>query len=66
MEPYYTEIDGKIIAIVAASRAEKNKMTPQATETEPGILRCYDPELLLQEIREAKEHADFVIAFLWQ
>ncbi|MGN0350720.1 MAG: CapA family protein [Roseburia sp.] len=64
MEPYYTEIDGKTIAIVAASRAEKNKMTPQATETEPGILRCYDTELFLQEIAEAKEQADFVIAFV--
>lgn len=64
MAPYYTEIDGKTIAIVAASRAEKNKMTPQATETEPGILRCYDTELFLQEIVEAKEHADFVIAFV--
>lgn len=64
MEPYYTEIDGKTIAIVAASRAEKNKMTPQATETDPGILRCYDTELFLQEIAEAKEQADFVIAFV--
>lgn len=29
MKPYYTEVDGKKIAIVAASRAEKYKMTPQ-------------------------------------
>lgn len=62
MTPVYMEVEGKTIAYVAASRAEKNKMTPQATETEPGILRCYDTELFLSEIREAREHADFVIA----
>lgn len=64
MEPLYLEIDGKTVALVAASRAEKYKMTPQATDTEPGILRCYDTELFLQVIKEAKEHADFCIAFV--
>lgn len=62
MEPVYYEIDGKIIAIVGASRAEKVRLTPQATETEPGILRCYDTELFLEVIREADANADFVIA----
>ena len=47
MMPVYREIDGKKIAYVAASRAEKFKMTPQATEDEAGILRCYDTELFL-------------------
>lgn len=64
MLPVYMTVDGKTIAFVAASRAEKNKMTPQATETEPGILRCYDTELFLQEIQKAKENADFVIAYV--
>ena len=64
MKPVYMTVDGKTIAFVAASRAEKNKMTPQATETEPGILRCYDTELFLQEIQKAKENADFVIAYV--
>lgn len=62
MTPFYYEIDGKTIAFVGASRAEKNKMTPQATEKSPGILRCYDTELFLQTIREADANADFVIA----
>lgn len=62
MSPVYYKIDGKTIAFVGASRAEKYKMTPQATETEPGILRCYDTELFLQTIREADANADFVIA----
>lgn len=60
--PVYYEIDGKRIAFVGASRAEKNKMTPQATDTNPGILRCYDTELFLQAIAEAEANADFVIA----
>lgn len=64
MMPLYLEADGKMVALVAASRAEKNKMTPQATDTEPGILRCYDTELFLQVIKEAKENADFCIAFV--
>jgi len=62
MTPYYVEADGITIAFVAASRAEKHKMTPQATETEPGILRCYDPELFLEVIREADANADIVLA----
>jgi len=64
MKPLYLEAGGRTVALVAASRAEKNKMTPQATDTEPGILRCYDTELFLQVIREAKENADFCIAFV--
>lgn len=64
MTPIYREIDGKKIAYVAASRAEKFKMTPQATEDAAGILRCYDTELFLREIREAKAQADYVIAIV--
>lgn len=62
MKPYYVELDGITIAFVAASRAEKYKMTPQATETEPGILRCYDTELFLEVIKEADANADIVLA----
>ncbi|HHX12404.1 MAG TPA: CapA family protein [Clostridiales bacterium] len=63
MTPVYFEIEGKTIAYVAASRAEKYKMTPQATEEAPGILRCYDTELFVQTIREAKKKSDYVIAY---
>ncbi|MDE7284563.1 MAG: CapA family protein [Lachnospiraceae bacterium] len=64
MQPLYLEVDGKTVALVAASRAEKNKMTPQADDENPGILRCYDTELFLQVIKEAKDNADFCIAFV--
>lgn len=62
MSPVYYTLDDKVVAFVGASRAEKNKMTPQATEERPGILRCYDTELFLQAIEEADANADFVIA----
>lgn len=62
MSPLYVELQGKTIALVAASRAETNRKTPQATESSPGILLCYDTTLFCQTIREAKEHADYVIA----
>ena len=61
-EPYYFICKGKKIAYVAASEAEKFKMTPQATKTMPGILRCYDTSMFLAEIAEADAQADYVIA----
>ena len=62
MKPVYVNLDGKTVAFVAASRAEKHKMTPQATEDSPGILRCYDPTLFIEVIKEARANADFVVA----
>lgn len=64
MQPIYKEVDGKKIAFVGASRAEKNKMTPQAGEDTPGILRCYDTQLFQQVIEEADANADFVLAYV--
>ncbi len=64
MSPVYLEVQGKIIAYVGASRAEKYRLTPQATENSPGILRCYDTDLFVQVIEEARENADYVIAYV--
>ncbi len=61
-KPVYLQADGRTVAFVAASRAEKNKMTPQATDSKAGILRCYDTELFKQSIAEAAQNADLVIA----
>lgn len=60
--PVYYIIEGKKIAFVAATRAEKYILTPEAKENEPGVLRCYDPAAYLEVIREAKENADYVVA----
>ncbi len=64
MKPVYVELDGKTVAFVAASRAEKYKMTPQATDEKPGILRCYDTQLFIETIKEADANADFVLAYV--
>ena len=60
--PVYLETNGFRIAYVAASRAEYTVYTPEATDTEPGILWCYDYTRFLDSIRTAAENADYVIA----
>lgn len=62
MQPQYYIVNGRKIAFVAATRAEKNIMTPAAGEDTPGVLRCYDTELFLQTIAEADQNSDFVVA----
>lgn len=64
MEPVYIEADGMTVAFVAATRAEKNIMTPAAGENSPGVLRCYDTQQFKETIRAARAHADFVIAYV--
>ncbi len=62
MKAQYYVINGRVIAFVAATRAEKFKMTPEAGENSPGVLRCYDTTLFCQAIREAKANSDYVVA----
>ncbi len=63
-KPFFTEIDGKTVAVVSATRAEKYILTPEAGEETPGVFRCYDMTKVLQKVQEAKEKADFVIAYI--
>ena len=60
--PVYIEKDDVTIAYVAASRAELTIYTLEAQVDKPGIAWCYDNTKFLASIREAAEHADFVIA----
>lgn len=60
--PVYLEAGGFRIAYVAASRAEYTIYTPEATDSQPGILWCYDNTRFLESIRTAAKNADFVIA----
>ena len=62
--PQYYIVNGRKIAYVAATRAEKNIMTPAAGTDKEGVLRTYDPALFLQVIAEAKENSDFVVAYV--
>ncbi len=61
--PIYFNIGDKTIAFVAASRVVF-AMDWYATDTSPGMIGTYDPTLFLESIREAKENADFVVAYV--
>ena len=60
--PCYFHFGNTTIAFVAATRAEKYILTPEAGTDTPGVLRCYDPSAFLDVIAEAEKHADYVIA----
>ncbi len=59
---YYTLGDTRI-AYLAASRVVF-AMDWYATDTRPGMIGTYDPALLLEGIREAKENSDFVVVYV--
>ncbi len=54
------------IAIVSATQIERldNPDTKGATETTPGVFRCWNPDKLLETVRLAKENSDFVIVYI--
>lgn len=62
--PVYYIVNDIKIAIVAASQIERmsNPNTKGATETSPGVFRCWQSDRIYDAVREAKENADYVIA----
>ena len=62
--PFYIIKDGRKYGFTAASRAEKNVLTPEATETDPGILWMYEMDAYLEVIREAEQQCDVNIAYV--
>jgi len=63
-EVQYFTINGRKIAYVAATRAEKTILTPGAKENSPGVFRAYDTALLKETIRDAKSQSDIVILYI--
>lgn len=63
-KPFYYIIDGRKIAFISATRAEKYILTPEAKEDSPGVFRCYDTERLLEVIAETKQNCDYVVLFV--
>jgi poly-gamma-glutamate synthesis protein (capsule biosynthesis protein) len=63
-KPVYLTIKNKTIAIVAATRAEKYILTPEAGKNSPGVFRTYDDTEYVKAIRKAKKKADYVIAYV--
>lgn len=64
--PVYYIINDIKIAIVSATQIERldNPDTKGATDTSPGVFRCWNGDNLMETIREADENSDFVIAYL--
>ena len=63
-KPYYFIINGYKFAFVNATRAEKNIMTPGATENSEGVFRCYDETNMVNLIKELREETDYIIAII--
>lgn len=63
-KPYYFIANGYKIAFIGATRAEKNILTPEATDNTSGVFRAYDPSMLLETISDVKKNSDFVILLM--
>ena len=63
-KPYYFIINGYKFAFVNASRAEKYKLTPGATDNSEGIFLCYDPTGMIDLIKELRTDNDYVISII--
>lgn len=63
--PWYFVANGRKIAFVAATQIERTyNYTKEATDTTPGVLKTLNPDKYTEVIRQAKEHSDYVIAFV--
>lgn len=62
-KPVIMEIKGKTIGFLGASRVIPVGSW-NATATSPGMLTTYDPAMLLEDIKSAKETCDFVIVYV--
>ena len=64
--PFYYIVNDMKIAFVSATQVERNDNpdTKAATDTSPGVFRCWNGEKLLQTVRETKENSDFVIVYV--
>lgn len=64
--PVYFIVNDMKIAFVSATQIERldNPDTKGATETTPGVFRCWNVEKLLQTVEKAKTESDFVIVYI--
>jgi len=64
--PVYYIVNDIKIALVAATQIERldNPDTKGAGQETAGVFRCWDPELLYEKVKQAKENSDFVIVYI--
>lgn len=63
-KPYYFIVNGRKFAFSAATRAEKNIKTPEATENSSGVMRTYDPTKYIKTIKTAEQECDYNIVYV--
>lgn len=65
-KPVYFILNDYKIAYVSATQIEQfdNPDTRGAAENLPGVFRCWNDDYVCEVIREAKENADFVVAYV--
>jgi poly-gamma-glutamate synthesis protein (capsule biosynthesis protein) len=61
--PVYYKVGNKTIAYVSASHVIF-AMDWYASDTNPGMIGTYDPTMLVESIKEAKENSDYVVVFV--
>ena len=61
----YFIANGIKIGYIAASQVERDEpiFTQPATEDSPGVVRCFEPDLVVEMIKEAEENCDFVVVY---
>lgn len=61
----YFVINGMKIGYIAATQVERDLpiLTQPATESNAGVTRCFEPELVCEMIKEAEKNCDFVIVY---
>lgn len=64
IKPYYFIINGYKVGFINATRAEKYILTPEAGIDTPGVFRCYDPNMFIENISKTKENSDYVVALI--
>ena len=64
--PVYFIINDMKVAFISATQIERldNPDTKGATETSPGVFRCFNGEKLMQTVAQAKEESDFVVVYI--
>lgn len=66
VKPSIIEKNGLKIAILSATQIERldRPDTKEATADAAGVFRCWQPDRLLQEIKNAKDSNDFVVVYV--
>ncbi|MBE5923576.1 MAG: CapA family protein [Lachnospiraceae bacterium] len=61
----YFKINDMKIAYIAGCQIERDPpiFTKEATKDSAGVVRCFEPEVVCEMIKEAKKHSDFVVVY---